>query len=297
MELNQLCKLFIKSIKKSGLERRPNLLGYLAQNGYLSCLIYMHEIGAKWKEDVIENALSNNDFKTAKYAIDNGCSWDNRTCLQFSMKYNCLEALKYFHESGSKNWYELTCTSVVEKGSLECLTYAHERGCPFDYESCDVSARYGQLECLKYIHEHGGSWTSVTCDEAAENGHVECLKYAVDNGCQCLSSAYVECAKNGHLRVMQYMYENTSVRWPNNACYTAAQNNHMDCLKYAYDHDAPFNDRTEVHACQTTECLQFMHDAGYGWNDYWCDQTDRKSRMFSQYAHEQDWCKFCRFKK
>jgi hypothetical protein len=297
VELNQMCKTFIKTIKKSGVERRPDLMEYLAKNKYNSCLIYMHEIGAKWTNYAIGAALSNNDFKIVKYAIDNGYSWEYKPCLRSAMSFNCLEAIKYFHEGGYKDWSDLTCTEIVERGSLECLKYAHERGCEFDESSCSTSARFGHLDCLKFIHENGGSWSDSTCDSAAKGGHVDCLKYALDNGCQCHSSAYTAAVESGHVDAMKYLYENTSVDWPRDICYVAAMHNQLDCLKYAYDHDAPFNDRTVVYGCQTTECLQFVHDAGYGWNDYWCEAKDKRSVLFSQYAHEQDWCKFCRFKK
>lgn len=256
----------------------------------------MHEIGAKWTNKSIEAALSNNDFKIVKYAIYNGYNYDYRTCLIAAMSYNCLEAIKYLHESGSNGWLDLTCTDIAERGSLECLQYAHENGCPFDENSCSMAARYGHLDCLKFIHEHGGSWSDSTCDSAAEGGHVDCLKYAIDNGSRCRSSAYLEAAKNGHVAALQCLFENTSVAWPNETCYVAAQHDQLACLKYAYEHDAPFNDRTVVYGCKSTECLQFMHDAGYGWNDYWCGDKDARSVLFSQYAHAHDWCKFCRFK-
>ncbi len=128
---------------------------YLVLNGYFSCLIYMHEIGAKWTNTVIASALSKNDFKVVKYVIENNTSnrWDYKTCLDLSMQYNCLEAIKYFHEA-SADWMGLTCTKIVEKGSLECLQYARERGCPFDEETCEESVRTGHLDCLKYVHEN-----------------------------------------------------------------------------------------------------------------------------------------------
>ena len=43
---------------------------------------------------------------------------------------------------------------------------------------------FGQPECLKYAHENGCDWDWFTCVMAAAHGHLDCLKYAHENGCQ-----------------------------------------------------------------------------------------------------------------
>jgi len=45
------------------------------------------------------------------------------------------------------------------------------------------AAMHGHLERLKFAHENGCPWDEDTCEIAAENGHIECLKYAHENGC------------------------------------------------------------------------------------------------------------------
>ena len=60
----------------------------------------------------------------------------------------------------------------------ECLTYAHENGCPWDEKTCSCAALGGQLECLKYAHENRCPRDEMTCSKAAAKGHLECLKYA-----------------------------------------------------------------------------------------------------------------------
>ena len=64
---------------------------------------------------------------------------------------------------------------------LECLKYAHEKGCPWDEETCYHATRGGHLEILKYAHEKGCPWDERTC--AMADNHLECLKYAHENGC------------------------------------------------------------------------------------------------------------------
>ena len=51
-----------------------------------------------------------------------------------------------------------TCSYAAEGGHLECLKYAHEKGCPWDAKTCSEAAQRGHLECLKYAHEKGCPW-------------------------------------------------------------------------------------------------------------------------------------------
>ena len=58
----------------------------------------------------------------------------------------------------------------------------HERGCPWNEETCQNAAEKGHLECLKYAHEHGCRWDELTCGAAAYVNEIECLRYAQDHG-------------------------------------------------------------------------------------------------------------------
>jgi hypothetical protein len=64
-------------------------------------------------------------------------------------------------------------------GSLECLKYAHEHGCPWSKYICEEAARAGYIECLKYAHEHGCSWDRL-CFRVASG---VCLEYLISNSC------------------------------------------------------------------------------------------------------------------
>jgi hypothetical protein len=71
----------------------------------------------------------------------------------------------------------------VEYGSLECLRYAHENGCPWHPMTTYAAAKSGSLEYLKYTHENGCPWDRWTTAHAAASGSLECLRYAYENGC------------------------------------------------------------------------------------------------------------------
>ena len=70
------------------------------------------------------------------------------TCL-FAALNGHLDCLRYAHENGCP-WDKRTCDNAAYYGHLECLKYAHENGCPWDEETCEEAAKYGHLECLKY---------------------------------------------------------------------------------------------------------------------------------------------------
>ena len=75
------------------------------------------------------------------------------------------------------------CETAAQKGHLDCLRYAHENGCPWNWKTCAHAAANGHLKCLKYAHENGCPCEEGTCMRAASYGHLDCLRYAHENGC------------------------------------------------------------------------------------------------------------------
>jgi hypothetical protein len=106
---------------------------------------------------------------------------------------------------------ETTCRAAC-CGSLDCLRYAHENGCPWDAKTTSWAANAGHLDCLKYAHENGCPWNTHTTDWAADGGHLDCLKYAHENGCP----------------------------WSTTTTSRAAERRQLDCLYYAYEQGCPW---------------------------------------------------------
>jgi hypothetical protein len=236
-----------------------------AKKGHLECLTYLHENGSTWDADTCAYAAENgSDAKQArlalcerellerssnnpihshleclKYAHENGCPWDEDTCMHAAWKGQ-LECLKYAHENGCK-WNANTCTYAAENGNLECLRYAHENGCKWNANTCTYAAWKGQLECLKYAHENGCKWNELTCSSAANNGHLECLKYAHVNGCPWDECTCSNAAREGHLKCLKYAHEN-GCPWDERTCSNAAREGHLECLKYAHENGCEWND-------------------------------------------------------
>jgi len=83
--------------------------------------------------------------------------------------------LKYAHENGC-NWNEQTCLNAATFGELECLKYAHENGCSWDGDettgfvvgdnrcrsACDMAVLQKKIDCFMYAFERHCRWRSFT---------------------------------------------------------------------------------------------------------------------------------------
>jgi len=83
------------------------------------------------------------------YAHENGCPWDEQVCSTAACSGH-LHCLKYLHEQGCP-WGELTIINAAQLGRLECLKYAREHGCPVSFLAPNQAFAYGQWRCLAYI--------------------------------------------------------------------------------------------------------------------------------------------------
>ena len=113
---------------------------------------------------------------TLSWALEKCSEKKERFCVAavtFALSGN-LVMLQYLHEKGCP-WDEDTCTGAARGGHLDCLKYACENGCPWNARVCSNVAGGGHLEFLKYLHEKGCPWNEDTCSSAAQNGHLECL--------------------------------------------------------------------------------------------------------------------------
>ena len=93
----------------------------------------------------------------------------------------CCRYIEEFKVSGI--WNTETTSYASSNGHLDCLKYAHEKGCPWDKYTTRYTTIYGHFDCLKYAHKNGCPWNEQTTLNAVCNGYLDCLKYALENGC------------------------------------------------------------------------------------------------------------------
>jgi hypothetical protein len=182
--------------------------------------------------DFCSKAARKNLLMCLTYAHENGCPWNEATCLAAAYGGH-IDCLKYAHENGCP-WNGDTCSDAARGGHLDCLIYAHENGCPWNEETCSYAAGLGRLVCLTYAHENGCPWNKKTCSEAADGGHLDCLTYAHENGCPWNEVTCCFAAIEGYLDCLKYAHEN-GCPWNGDTCSDAAHGGHLDCLKYAHE--------------------------------------------------------------
>jgi hypothetical protein len=201
---------------KINISRCCNDYDEAAENEHMYCLKNLVRKGYVEKENVCYIAAENNNFEMLKVAVEIGFDVSDEA---------------------------ITATAIVN-GNLEMLKYLHENGCPITRHTVKEAAAWGRLDCLKYLHKNGCDWDSAAPLLAAENGNLDCFKYLYENQCpidlqECLDYATREEKK---IIIINYIKNLNSCKTKKNkkkkSCCNdyneAAENEHMDCLKYLF---------------------------------------------------------------
>ena len=83
-----------------------------------------------------------------------------------------------------------------------------------------------------------------------------------DGGLACYLAA-----KNGQIECLKYAHEN-GCRWNKQTCSYAAEYGHLGCLKYAHEHGCPWDEWTCRLAAMNghLECIHYAWKNGCEWN-------------------------------
>jgi len=88
-----------------------------------------------------------------------------------------------------------------------------------------------------------------TINAAAEQGNLEMVKYCVANECPIGTWACADAAQNGHLEVLKYLREEVKATWDSRTASWAAAKGHLHILEYLVERKY---DQYSVYAC--AEC-------------------------------------------
>ena len=168
--------------------------------------VHKHTTVTDTKEDIFRVPTFVRSVALLRWARENGCPWDQRTCAAVAAGGN-LEVLKWARENGCP-WDERTCANAAKYGCLEVLEWLRKNGCPWDGLTCARAALGGHLEVLKWAHENGCPWDELTSAYAALGGHLEVLKWARNNGCPWDELTRSFAARGSHFEVLKWAREN-----------------------------------------------------------------------------------------
>ena len=174
-----------------------------------------------------------------------GCCWTEPHEGEYFCD-NCNE----WHEDEEFEPSERPVELAARNAHLECVKFCHEEGCPYNDEQLAINAvRSINIDLLKYVHEVMEvelfcSWQNVI-EEAAEDGFLEGLKYLkvhssdewedVDQEHACICAA-----ENGHLNCLKYLHE-CGFAWNEEVCNSAYINGHMECFEFARSKGCAFD--------------------------------------------------------
>ena len=158
---------------------------------------------------------------------------------------------------------------VSQMSSISTLEFAWEnkslwpRG--WDETSfCWRVAQTNKLELLKWAREEEKcKWDKRTINAAAYQGNLEMVKYCVANECPIDEWACAQAAQNGHLEVLKYLREEVKATWDSCTAVWAAHNGHLHILEYLVERKY---DKYDERACMWAavnghlDCLKHLHE-------------------------------------
>ncbi len=138
---------------------------------------------------------------------------------------------------------------------------------------CQKVALTNKLELLKWAREEKKfEWDHLTINAAAFKGNLEMVKYYVANECPIDEYACACAAENGHLECLKYLREEVKAPWDSATANCAAANGHLHILEYLVERKF---DKYNEWACTLAakfgyfDCLKYLRETAKApWDDW-----------------------------
>jgi len=183
----------------------------------------------------------------------------NKCSVEYIYANNAIDLARYFD-------IPVTCNGFAKYGHVDGIKYAISTGATYDIQT--MNSIRGSLLCLQYLHDIGCPWNEDTCVNNADN--LQCLQYLYNSGCPCDEKTSTAAAEFGNLEVLRYLYKNRIFRCGFDTCYYAALSGNLEVLKYVRKRGCYWDEDTCVAAAETGNLamLKYAHENGCPWDDY-----------------------------
>jgi len=168
-------------------------------------------------------------------------------------KANSLPCLMYIREWGE--WDKEALIAAATNGSLECVQFMVQNGCPFQPADLDkmfhFASKGGHLPVVEYLWHTCRGWCTFNSEDrvtmcAAGGGHVHLLQFAYAQSFQYLSTPtsavglMSQAVTHGHVNCLEYLYSVGQVA-DENVFVDAAHSGHVPSIRFLLDHNCPVN--------------------------------------------------------
>lgn len=177
------------------------------------------------------------------------------TCVVASAaaKANSLECLVYIKDFGQ--WDRSALLNAAMTGSLECVRFLVENGCPFQPADLDKGFHFastgGHLPVVEYLWHTCRGWCTRNSEDmvsiaAATHGHVSLLQFAHAQSFHFFSTptsaVYLmsTAVTHKHLNCLEFLYSVGQVA-DENVFVDAAHSSHMPSIRFLMKNSCPVN--------------------------------------------------------
>jgi len=192
---------------------------------------------------------------------------------------------------------------VSEMSSISTLEFAWKnrsfKGSDWDEtDFCKQVARTNKLELLKWIREEKKcAWDKETSAVAAGQGNLEMVKYCVANQCPIDAFSCRNAAENGHLDCLKYLHEDVKAPWDCETASFAALNGHLHILEYLVERKY---DKFNKYACLGAawsghlDCLKYLREVAKApWDSRTASSAARNGHLhILEYLVEREYDEF-----
>ena len=278
------------SLVKSSEAKTKLLFEEAARRGYLDNFTDHEESKGLWDAFTCSAAADGGHLRVLKYLHESGCPWDEWTCSNAAFGGH-LDVLRWCRAFGCP-WNVITCQNAAEGGHLDVLKWLRSQDppCPWDWETSYFAEIKGKTEVLAWLRKEGCPYianSTLQLSEAQLKDHVESERRkgkitadwlltfvgALEEGekgkRKVLMNALAECEGYGHL-AKGFRLE---------TCHNAAENGHLDVLKWVRSQDppCPWDEETCDYATYHghLDVLKWLRsqDPPCPWDEYACHEA------------------------